>query len=217
MINIYFLPILVLFTIFLVAMGIKRAASCGAFKIRRFSILLFALALLHYISIIILMLSKNILFLYTLKVFFYLNYLYIPFMAITAVYIIVRKDNIKFINIIYIFVLLTCIYSYIMVTFVNNLILYRNLAYIMYLHNHEFIFLFILLINIFFLLLGLAFLKKGNIEKLGAYLVVLASLIAVYEILLVLLGKSIFQENIISDFIWIITFVHTLKQLRKNN
>ena len=88
-------------------------------------------------------------------------------------------------------------------------------GYKMYLQSPEFVYLFKVFINTSFLIFAIKLLDKGYLDKKGIYLIVVATITAIVEIVLTMLGINIFQENILSDFCWIIAFIYALGKLKK--
>ena len=212
MINIYMYPCLVLFSLFFIYIGVVSAIKFAGIKIKIFSMLIFFLLILRYLSLAILMTCKSIMFLYILKPFFYLNYLSIPMLSMVTIYIIMRNEKFQLKNIFVASLILTFGYFIILANIPNYIELSNYYGYKMYLQRPEFIYLFKVLINTLFLIFAINLLDKKHLNKKGIYLIIAAALLSIIEIVLTMVGIKIFQENILSDFIWILAFIYALNK-----
>jgi hypothetical protein len=216
MINIYGYPFFILASFFLLYIGFIKIIRFSGLKIKIFSLFIMFSLICRDISLTILATSKNIIFLYILKPFFYLNYLCIPVLSMIAIYIIMRNPKFKFRNIIAATLIFTLLYCIIISLMPNYIGLSNYYGYKMCIENIEYFYLFKAFINALFLIFAIGLLDKSYLEKKGVYLIIIAALIAVIEIVLTMLQLRIFQENILSDFCWIIVFIYALNQLQKN-
>jgi len=207
MINIYMYPCFVLFSLFFIYIGVVSAIKFAGIKIKIFSMLIFFLLILRYLSLAILMTCKSIMFLYILKPFFYLNYLSIPMLSMVTIYIIMRNEKFQLKNIFVASLILAFGYFIILANIPNYIELSNYYGYKMYLQRPEFIYLFKVLINTLFLIFAINLLDKNHLDKRGIYLIISAALMSIIEIVLTMVGIKIFQENILSDFIWILAFI----------
>ena len=212
MINIYMYPCFVLFSLFFIYIGVVSAIKFAGIKIKIFSMLIFFLLILRYLSLAILMTCKSIMFLYILKPFFYLNYLSIPMLSMVTIYIIMRNEKFQLKNIFVASLILTFGYFIILANIPNYIELSNYYGYKMYLQRPEFIYLFKVLINTLFLIFAINLLDKNHLDKRGIYLIISAALISIIEIVLTMIGIKIFQENILSDFIWLVAFIYALNK-----
>jgi len=212
MINIYMYPCFVLFSLFFIYIGVVSAIKFAGIKIKIFSMLIFFLLILRYLSLAILMTCKSIMFLYILKPFFYLNYLSIPMLSMVTIYIIMRNEKFQLKNIFVASLILAFGYFIILANIPNYIELSNYYGYKMYLQRPEFIYLFKVLINTLFLIFAINLLDKNHLDKRGIYLIISAALMSIIEIVLTMVGIKIFQENILSDFIWILAFIYALNK-----
>ena len=212
MINIYMYPCFVLFSLFFIYIGVVSAIKFAGIKIKIFSMLIFFLLILRYLSLAILMTCKSIMFLYILKPFFYLNYLSIPMLSMVTIYIIMRNEKFQLKNIFVASLILAFGYFIILANIPNYIELSNYYGYKMYLQRPEFIYLFKVLINTLFLIFAINLLDKNHLDKKGIYLIISAALMSIIEIVLTMVGIKIFQENILSDFIWILAFIYALNK-----
>ena len=215
MINIYVYPFFIIFSFFLIYIGVIRAMKFAGLKIKIFSILIFFSLICRYLSLTILMTSKNIILLYMLKPFFYLNYLSIPIISMITIYIIMRNEKFNFNNIFIVslvFILLYCGMIYLMPSYIK---LSNYYGYKMYLQSPEYFYLFKAFINTLFLIFAIRLLDRSYLDKKGIYLIIVAAILAIVEIVLTILGLRIFQENVLSDFSWILVFIYALYMPKK--
>jgi len=212
MINIYMYPCFVLFSLFFIYIGVVSAIKFAGIKIKIFSMLIFFLLILRYLCLAILMTCKSIMFLYILKPFFYLNYLSIPMLSMVTIYIIMRNEKFQLKNIFVASLILAFGYFIILANIPNYIELSNYYGYKMYLQRPEFIYLFKVLINTLFLIFAINLLDKNHLDKKGIYLIISAALMSIIEIVLTMVGIKIFQENILSDFIWILAFIYALNK-----
>jgi len=212
MINIYMYPCFVLFSLFFIYIGVVSAIKFAGIKIKIFSMLIFFLLILRYLCLAILMTCKSIMFLYILKPFFYLNYLSIPMLSMVTIYIIMRNEKFQLKNIFVASLILAFGYFIILANIPNYIELSNYYGYKMYLQRPEFIYLFKVLINTLFLIFAINLLDKNHLDKRGIYLIISAALMSIIEIVLTMVGIKIFQENILSDFIWLVAFIYALNK-----
>ncbi len=217
MINIYLYPIIILSTLLLICLGTSIALRFAPIKIKILSIILFSLLALRYITLLILIVSKNIILLYLLKPIFFINYLCGPIAALVAIYIIMRDEKYKFSNIFIIFFIIAILYFICISFFSSSIELSNYYGYRMYLVKSQFISLFVVTINAFYLILGIRLLDRSNIDTSGIYLIIVAATIAIVEIVLQMVGANFLQENILSDFFWIIAFLYSLNKLKSRS
>lgn len=215
MINIYIYPFFIVFSFFLIYIGVIRAIKFAGLKIKIFSLLIFFLLIGRYLSLAILMTSKNIILLYILKPFFYSNYLSIPILSMVTIYIIMRNEKFHFENIFVISLILTILFFFMLELMPSYIRLSDYFGYKMYLQRPEYLYLFKVFINASFLIFATRLLDKSSLDKSGIYLIIIAALVAIIEIVFTFLNINIFQENILSDFCWIIAFIYALKKLKK--
>lgn len=215
MINVYVL--LIIFSLFFILVGIYNSLVFAPKKIKIFSIVLCILFALRYLTLILFILVKNIVFLYIFKPIFFINYLTIPMAALTAIYIIMRNEKIKFSNIFLIFLVALVLYIILLLRISSNIEFSEYIGYRMYLLYYDYINLCIVLINVAFIVLATKLLYKRNLDRLGIYMIIISSLCSIIEVIIAISFKEIYQPNLFGDFLWIITFVYALKRLKSRN
>ncbi|MBC8062035.1 MAG: hypothetical protein H7Y18_15390 [Clostridiaceae bacterium] len=126
-----------------------------------------------------------------------------------------RNEKFQFKNIIVTSLIFTLVY-FIMINRVPSYIEFSNYyGYKMYLENPECFYLFKVFINTLFLIFAISLLNKNYLDKNGIYLIMIAASMAIVEIVLTMLSIRILQENIASDFCWIIASIYALNRLKK--
>lgn len=188
-------------------------------KIMTFFILI--AMIFRYISISILFLSNNIKYLYMLKIPFFLNLIAIPLMALTVMYIFMRKDNTKFYYIFAISAILFGYYGFIMHSYgavLENVQQYQVvLGYTMYLPKDSYIYWIYIVFNTLVVFLALGFMGKNNPNKFGIYMMILAACITAAEYISWLLGVRILVQTVLGDMSWIAVLIYALNKVKKKS
>ena len=217
MINIYLYPALIIISLLFIFIGIYLSWGFAPKKIKVFSIILFFLLTLRYIILEIFIFRNNIIFLYVFKPLFFINYLCIPMVALVSIYITMRNEKIKFSGIFPLFLVFFLLYFIVIYILPCSIKLSENYGYNIYLINSSFIKLFDVLVNVFFLVIAVNLLYKKHLDIRGIYLIIVASLLSTIEAILPINSGEIFQQNLLSNFIWIITFVYALNKLKSRD
>lgn len=206
---------LLLLMLIIITNGIRFCFKYAPLKIRILS--LFALIALacRYITLLIFYMHKSINYLYSLRVLYFLNILCIPIMAFIILYILFRSDKIKFELIIIISFVLVLLFSIIFINAKINLFVSDNSFYTMTINSAIFVNAFYLIINILFMVTSIFILNKSNINKVGVILILLASTVAICEMILSFIGIALLPEKIVGDILWAITLNYALYKLKK--
>ena len=126
-----------------------------------------------------------------------------------------RNEKFQFKNIIKISLVLTLLYVIVINISLNYVKISAFYGYKMYLQSPEYFYLFKAFANTLFLIFSINLLGKNYLDKKGMYLIIIASITAIVEIVITMLGIRILQENILSDFCFMIAFVYALNKLKK--
>lgn len=185
-------------------------------KIRTMSIIIIIIMFLRYISMSIMFFSSKIQYLYLLKYTFFIDFIAIPIIAITVLYIFSRKDSVNFSYYFIVTIALAIVYG---------LIMYKCTCYVTSLDycgytitfTDDLIYWIYILINTFIMFLAICLLNRSSIDKVGIYIVIFSSLLSVIEMLTYVIGFSFMPDNIVGDSMWIICLMYGLKKISKVN
>ena len=206
-----FLLVLIFFILYKSINFCKRAVPS---KIKILSLCALAALSIRYITVLILFLINSIKYLYLLKSIYLLNYVCIPIIALTAIYILGRSDKIKF-NIVYIIsgsiLILYVISMFISITGVRL----TEFGYIIRIVEPRYFLYGYLLINVLLIAITSMLLNKKHINKFGAYLAFVTAIVATAELILAIMGISVFPQNIIGDAMWIVVYGYAIGQFEK--
>ena len=216
MINFYIYVSLLLIVFALLIKGLYLTKFSPK-KIKTITIFIILAMLLRYVSLSILFLCHNIKYLYLLKVFFFLNLISVPLLALTVLYVFVRKDNLNFSYIFIIAFILIGLYSTAIYKCPGLLQSTKNYGYTMFFVKHMYIYWIYIVLNTIILFLTIGLINKKNIIKTGMYLVVIASLVTILEMIIWTMGIVLLQEVILGDVMWIVTLVYTLNKVSKRS
>lgn len=214
--NIYYFYIILLLLMFvLIYKGTDNGFNHAPIKIRIITLLALGCMSLKYIALIILLITKNIKYLYLLKPLVFLNILSIPLLAITAIYIFARNDRIKFNYCIVLSVVFAALYSAVIIMFPVSLSSYGNLGYTMVFISDSIVQLGCIIINTVFLFTAVVLLGGKNIDVKGMWLVTIAAFISIIEYILKSSGISIFPAILFGDILWILALNYSLYKFKK--
>lgn len=185
-------------------------------KLRVSVIVALIFELLRLASNIILFASDNIVFLYILKYFEFLNLTSIPIMAIISLYIFYRSDSVKFYYVIIVSVVLFSVCIYLIVGMDYYIERTQQYGYCIYLVNNTYIKLFQMLLLSFFLICGILALGRKVANNKGLMLIIAASSISMGEIVLTTFNFQILCNQIIGDIVWIIVMQYALNTMEQS-
>jgi hypothetical protein len=216
MINFYTYIILITIIFILIIAGLYLS-KVSPKKIKTITIIIILFMLFKYIALSTLTLTSNIKYLYLLKPFFFLNLISVPLLALTVLYIFIRKDNIKFSHIFIIAAVLIGLYSIIIYKCPSSIENSRINGYTMLFFRDVYIYWIYVVLNTLILFFAIGLVSKKNINKAGMYLVIFSSLVTVLETIFWIIGIITVGENIIGYMLWLITLVYGLNKVKKKN
>lgn len=209
---IYVSLLIIVFVLLITALYLTRLAPK---KIKTITIFIILAMLLRYFSLLVLFLAHNIKYLYLLKTFFFLHLISVPLLALTVLYVFVRKDNVKFSYIFIIASILLGLYAAAMYKCPGFLQSTKNYGYTMFFSEHMYIYWIYIVVNTILLFLAIGLISKKNIIKTGMYLVAIASLVTILELIMWTMGIELLQEIILGDVLWVSTLVYALSKVKK--
>jgi hypothetical protein len=195
--------------------GLSSSVRFAPLKIRIISLAALAALGTRYIALIIFLISGNIKNLYLLKPLMFLNLLCLPVLAIISIYIYARNDKIKFNYYIISASLLLFIYIAAIIKLPVSIEIYGNLGYVMRFYNELLVYGIYLIFNTIFFFIAVVFLGNKTSNKLGMWLIFVASLIVIIEIIVKSIGVSMLPSILFGDIIWILAADYALYKLRK--
>lgn len=210
----YFYFLLLLLGFILLYRGISFIFYFAPVKIKLITIFAFILLGLRYITLILFLLCNSIKYLYLFKPLVFLNFLAIPVLALVSIYILARKDKLKFNYCITASFILLALYIIVLMKLPVEVDLYKNLGYrVIFAGSNVTDYAYLIINTVLFfisLLLG-----DNNIKKTGMWLISLSAFVTMLEIVLKLLGVTIIPVLLFGDLIWIITADYALNRLKK--
>lgn len=216
MINFY-IYIFLLIIVFLLLFTATYLTRFAPKKIKTITIFIILAMFVRYFSSLILFLSSNIKYLYLLKVFFFLNLVSVPLLALTVLYVFVRMDNIKFSYIFIIASIILGIYAVAMYKCPGFLQSTENHGYTILFLEHMYIYWIYIVVNTIILFTAIGIIGNKSIIKIGMYFVAVSALGTILELILWTMGIMLLQEIILGDVLWISTLVYALNKVKKRN
>lgn len=214
--SIYYIYLsLLLLAFILIYYGIEWCIRHAPVRIKLLGTTLIAVLTFRYIGLLILLIIKNIKYLYLLKPLIFLNFLCIPVLAFISLYILARNDNIKFsYGFIILGILLT---TYILaMTFIPiDIISQGSLGYVITIEKSKILFGTYLIINTIVFLYTLLLLEHKSVNRLGIILIIAASAVTILEIIFSSLFGNILPSIIISDIMWLLTINFALYRFKR--
>lgn len=195
--------------------GIELSFRYAPLKIKYLSIgILFAMVL-RYIILGVMLVVKNIKYLYILKPIYFINLFVVPIAALIIIYILARNDKIK-INFILIF-LPILLFAYIIMLYKlpGYTILNANFGYNMYLDRQIIVYGIYIIINTIILFGTILLLDNRFANKPGLILVLVSTVVTIVEVLLKLNGIILLPSIIIGDMTWMLTLNYAISRLKK--
>lgn len=212
MLNFYFYPMLLTICIILCCYEIKVAQGKLTNKLKILGTISLFILLLRYFCLLLLLTSKNILFLYYIKPFVFSGALALGLLSILSCYIAVRNNYFK---LIYVFVfggLEVIAYIIFMKYTAMNLIFTNDYGYgFKLINNSKVIFSAILIFNLLILLIFILSIKN-NKNFLGSILIIISVLTLDAEVIMKILNHSLFQEILLWDFSVLLSYLYVLKK-----
>jgi hypothetical protein len=214
--NIFYIYLILLLLMFIfIYNGVDYSIKFAPLKIKTLSLTALTAAGLRYIALLILFLWKNIKFLYLLKPFIFLNILCMPILAMIAIYITARNDNIKFNYCLILSGVFVLMYLGFIVKLPVNIEMFNNMGYVMSFYNIDLVFGTYLIINTILLFGSVILLGYKNTNKLGMYMVLGASAISIAEVLTRASGVIILPTILIGDLTWLLAVNYSLYKFKR--
>lgn len=211
----YIYPIALLVMIMLIYEGLTTALKYAPIKIKAITIGSMLLILLRYLSLFLLLIYEKMQYVYLLKPFIFLELIYMPIVIFICVYIFSRNDKIK-LNFFYV---LSVVFLLIYFILIVKAPLFANLSsiygYSITLKNGIYSYLVLLSINSFVFVLGFKVYSFKYADKLGATLLIIASLIAIFSIILSVINSNFVGMIILGEVIWVIVLDYGLRKFIK--
>jgi hypothetical protein len=214
MLNLYIYLILQLLVVFLIYYGFTFIKRYAPPKIRILSVSVFALLITREISLLILFLWENIMYLHLLKPFVFLNLVAVPLAALICLYILARNDKVNFSYSFVVAAILLITY----ILFINKIPQVVQSSerfgyYISMLKPLPAAFFYIGF-NTLVIIIAILQVGKPTVNSLGLYIIILAALMTVGETILSLLGIELLVHSIIGDVCWILSLNYSILRLK---
>lgn len=209
MLNYYFYPTLIMICILLCIYGIKNSHKKLTYKLKFIVNTCLILLILRYLALIVFLVSKNMIFLYYLKPFVFLEILALPVLTLLTCYIVVRNNGFKlyYVTIFYIINLITyCLF----IKFISlKLVFTNNYGYgFKFLGNINIIFVAIITYNLLTLFIFIIS-RKNNKNLLGSILIIVSLIMLNFESFMRIFNSILLlQEILLWDFSVLISFLY---------
>lgn len=211
----YIVLLLVGLMFLLLFRGVKSSMLYSPKKIKTLSLGIIIAFTFRYITLAILTLVQNPLYLYYLKPIFFINLISIPGTFMISYYIFSRNVKIAFNIFFLISGILIVGYSLLIIFQPCTLVLSSGVIYSFIFKNFKLIFIPFILFNLLTVLLALRLLENPRSNKIGTYMIIFSGLVTSLELLLDLMNMSILPVNLIGDIIWIATLNYSLERIKK--
>lgn len=207
--------VLLLIIIFILYNGIELCFKYAPLKIKYLSIGILSAMILRYITLLIMLVVKNIKYLYIFKPIYFINLISVPVAALIMMYILARNDKIKINFILILLPLFLAAYIIMLYKLPCYTALNTNFGYNMYLDKPIIVYGIFIIINTFILFGTILLLDNKLSNKPGITLVLISALITIVEVLLMLNGVKILPSPIIGDLAWMLALNYALSRLKK--
>lgn len=177
-------------------------------KIRAAGIIVCALALLRYTALTILLTADNIIFLYVLKPFVYLQYIFIPIIAFSTIYILLKKS--RFFYIFLMLAALVILYTVLILTFQADIEYIQGWGYKLDLQCQYFMDWIYLAFNLIVFFASMILVKPGKLK-----LVKVSSAVSLIELLLKIYCVPLLINPIAGEMFWLAAFINSLVRLKR--
>lgn len=216
MLNYYLYPILLTICMFLCGYCIKESNGNLSYKIRNMVGISLGLLILRYISLVALLLSRNMIYLYYLKAFIFLEIYALPTLTILASYIVVRNNCFKLNYVIYAYIIWSVGYGFFMKVSPFKLVFAKNYGYRFMFYGNI---IPIIAIIVFYNLIMLAILfvsKKTNHNLVGSILIACSLMSLDIGTSFRFFNIEIFQEPLLWDFSVLLLFIYIIYKKKKD-
>ncbi len=210
--SIYFLLLLIM--ILLLYEGIVSSCLYAPKKIKIISSIALVLMSFRYIALIIFFIAKNQNYLYLLKPLVFTNFLSIPMVGITSIFIFARNNKIKLKKTLSIYIMLAIAYCLLIYKSPANISISNICGYTIELQLETYCYSLLLIINSIFAIQGVGLFNKTYSNKLGALLIIISCSITVISVLLTSVNTN-FSWLLLGDISWIITIDYGLIKLKR--
>lgn len=183
-------------------------------KIRLLGIASLGLLFLRYAALLVMFLSNNVKYLYYLKPVIFLQYLSIPIIGLTCLYIVIRTDKLKFNTMMIVSAALSAGYIY----FISNFKAVIKIEYSMYsmsFVNYDLSAWVFIMLNTVLLVSMILLVTGKNTIKVGSYFIFFCCGAAIMESILSLMGVRIFPQYLVNEGAWVITMNYCIRRLKK--
>jgi len=208
---------LLLLVIFFTLLGFKIVINAPK-KIKILSTVVFILILMRYAALLIMLLQSNLKYMYMLKAFNFLYFIFVPICGMISIYILIRNDKINFFHINLISLVIIVLYFLLIFKMPVNIGLLPNytLGYTISVGNNFFYLdILYLICNIVFLIVSVNIFNKSRSDKIGSCLAIFAALITIVIIMLPYLIDNLLPQYVLGELLWIITLDYCLRKIEK--
>lgn len=204
--------ILLLMMIFILANCVQLVDKVPI-KIRSVFTMVIGALFVRYVALFILLIAQNIKYLYCLQPLIFLNMLAIPIGAIVCFYIFIKNNSIKF-NYIFL-VIAILIVLYILMIFICPVKVQISdvFGYKMGILNSKYIYGVNVLINLIILIYAVILIIRKIGNKIGYIFIILSSTVTLLGILNIFIKLTIMPIDIVSDIMWMICIIYSIKTL----
>jgi hypothetical protein len=203
----------VLILICVVACNLKFVPN----KIRDLSVFSLSLIFLRYITLLLMIYRKNILYSYLAYPFYFLNLLYIPIIILLCLFIFTRNDKIKLHNAYLVCPIVSVIYIIILYKLNYKIVSFGQLGYKMIIEDNHLISYIFIVVSIIIVLLCVMNLSRKVVNNIGLFLLTISLLSQIGDNIISLLNISCIPENILNEIFFIIALKYALGTFKNKN
>lgn len=196
--------------------GFRSNVKSAPYKIKVLSIVALSTMLLRCLSLFILFLTKNMLYLYLLKPFVFLDIIYIPLMVLISIYIFSRNDRVNFSYAFVLTVVFILIYLVIIYKSLFNISYLEGYGYSIDLVMNNYLIWGFILLNSSVLVYSIITLGSNKVNTKGVLMLLFSSLLFMVEIMLPLLGIELLPENLLGEAMYILTLSYALSTFKQS-
>jgi hypothetical protein len=215
MLSLYIYLILQLLIVVLIYCGFDISKKYSPPKIKVLSNIVFSLLLTREISLLILFFWENIMYLYLLKPFVFINLICFPLTAVICLYIFLRNDRINFSYSFIILGILLFFYIVLIIIMPHGVQISEQYGYYISLLDPLPAAYFYIAFNSIVMIICILGIGKPMTNNAGLYIIALIALASIAEMLLSLIGIELLVHSIIGDICWVSVLNYALLRLKK--
>ncbi|MCH3965229.1 MAG: hypothetical protein LKE46_13270 [Clostridium sp.] len=205
--GLFFIILVLLYSVYFIRFSPNKIKIIGTVAV--------AILLIRYICALVMLLTHSMVYLYALKIPYFVDFLGISILIFILFYVFIRRNYINF-NYVFLFSIIAAV-IYIIQMYKSDVVVrgMDNFGYTMLLKGSmPTYWIYIIFITVM-LFLSIIFSRKPNVNSKGLYMLVFSAAVTIVENIGLVIDKGFFPANIFGDLLFIITFIYALSKLRK--